>query len=122
MVLFGKKSALGALTLGVERVRLFTILMVELHFSFVFRVSAVGLVLGVGMGTRTRIQSLMSEGSDMRAINSMCNGCAKSMKLLFGALVILLLSMPAFSQGNLGRIMGTVTDQSGGVVAGATVT
>jgi hypothetical protein len=44
------------------------------------------------------------------------------MKLLLGALVVLLLSVPAFSQGNLGRIMGTVTDQSGGVVAGATVT
>ena len=35
---------------------------------------------------------------------------------------VLLLCVPAFSQGNLGRIMGTVTDQSGGVVAGATVT
>jgi hypothetical protein len=42
--------------------------------------------------------------------------------LLGGALVILLLSVPAFSQGNAGRILGTVTDQSGGVVAGATVT
>jgi hypothetical protein len=30
--------------------------------------------------------------------------------------------VPAFSQGNTGRILGTVTDQSGGVVAGATVT
>jgi hypothetical protein len=35
---------------------------------------------------------------------------------------MLLLSLPAFSQGNFGRIMGTVTDQSGGVVSGATVT
>jgi len=46
----------------------------------------------------------------------------KAIQLLGGALVILLLSVPAFSQGNLGRIMGTVTDTSGGVVAGATVT
>ncbi len=45
----------------------------------------------------------------------------KAIQLLGGALVILLLSVPAFSQGNLGRIMGTVTDTSGGVVAGATV-
>lgn len=29
---------------------------------------------------------------------------------------------PAFSQGNAGRILGTVTDQTGGVMAGATVT
>jgi uncharacterized surface anchored protein len=41
--------------------------------------------------------------------------------LLGGALAILLLCTPAFSQGNTGRILGTVTDQTGGVVAGATV-
>src|ERR1700732_1598215 len=46
----------------------------------------------------------------------------KAVQLLGGALVILLLSVPAFSQGNTGRILGTVSDQSGGVVAGATVT
>ena len=34
---------------------------------------------------------------------------------------MLLLCLPAFSQGSFGRILGTVTDQSGGVVAGATV-
>ena len=43
-------------------------------------------------------------------------------RLLAVTLGILLLSVPAFSQGNTGRIMGTVSDQSGGVVAGATVT
>ncbi|HLJ24550.1 MAG TPA: carboxypeptidase regulatory-like domain-containing protein [Candidatus Acidoferrales bacterium] len=42
-------------------------------------------------------------------------------KLLAVTLGVLLLCVPAFSQGNAGRIMGTVTDQSGGVVAGATV-
>lgn len=31
-------------------------------------------------------------------------------------------SLPAFSQGSFGRILGTMTDQSGGVVSGATVT
>ncbi len=36
--------------------------------------------------------------------------------------VILLASLPAFSQANLGRILGTVTDQTGGAMAGATVT
>ncbi len=35
---------------------------------------------------------------------------------------VLLLCLPTFSQGNFGRILGTVTDQSGGVLAGATVT
>jgi len=33
----------------------------------------------------------------------------------------LLFSLPAFPQGNTGRILGTVTDQSGGYVAGAPV-
>jgi len=42
----------------------------------------------------------------------------KFLAITFG---VLLLSLPAFSQGNAGRILGTVTDQSGGVVAGATV-
>ena len=35
---------------------------------------------------------------------------------------VLLVSVPLFSQGNLGRITGTIADQSGGVIAGATVT
>jgi hypothetical protein len=35
---------------------------------------------------------------------------------------VLLLSLPLFSQGSNGRILGSVTDQSGGVLAGATVT
>src|SRR5579863_1764687 len=33
-----------------------------------------------------------------------------------------LLCLPAFSQGSFGRILGGITDQSGGVVSGATVT
>src|ERR1700681_2450955 len=52
----------------------------------------------------------------------MSTGWGKAIQLLGGALVILLLSVSAFSQGNAGRILGTVSDQSGGVVAGATVT
>src|SRR6202047_2188493 len=46
----------------------------------------------------------------------------KAVQILAGAMGMLLLSLPAFSQGSFGRILGTVTDQSGGVVAGATVT
>jgi len=42
---------------------------------------------------------------------------------LFGLCLALLLACPAlFSQGSTGRILGGVTDQSGGNVAGATVT
>src|SRR5438445_7604286 len=42
--------------------------------------------------------------------------------LLLPPLFVLLFSVPLFSQGNLGRILGTVIDQSGGVISGATVT
>jgi carboxypeptidase family protein len=45
-----------------------------------------------------------------------------AVQLLGGIFAILLLCLPAFSQGSYGRILGTVTDQSGGVVTGATVT
>src|SRR5690348_124838 len=40
--------------------------------------------------------------------------------LLFG--LCFLLSGPLFAQVNTGRILGTVTDQTGGVIAGAMVT
>src|SRR5438309_5242134 len=46
----------------------------------------------------------------------------KSVCVLGAALGVLLFSVPLFSQGNNGRILGTVTDQTGGVISGATVT
>jgi hypothetical protein len=49
-------------------------------------------------------------------------GFRRALQLLGGMMGMLLLCLPLFSQGNLGRITGTVTDQSGGVVSGATVT
>jgi len=42
---------------------------------------------------------------------------------LMGAMFdVFLICLPAWPQGNAGRILGTLTDQSGGVMAGATVT
>jgi len=38
------------------------------------------------------------------------------------ASLAVLVSLPAFPQGNAGRILGAITDQSGGAVTGATVT
>jgi hypothetical protein len=38
------------------------------------------------------------------------------------SLAVFLVCVPLFSQGNQGRITGTITDQSGAVIAGATVT
>ena len=42
--------------------------------------------------------------------------------LLILGCVCLLAGLPLFSQVNTGRILGTVTDQTGGVIAGAMVT
>ncbi len=46
----------------------------------------------------------------------------RALQLLGGMMGLLLFCLPLFSQGNSGRILGTVMDQSGGVVSGATVT
>ena len=45
-----------------------------------------------------------------------------ALQVLGTSLAILLISFSAFSQGNAGRILGGVTDQSGGAMAGAVVT
>lgn len=43
-------------------------------------------------------------------------------RLLTVALVVLLACVSAFSQANLGRILGSITDQTGGAMSGVTVT
>jgi hypothetical protein len=45
-----------------------------------------------------------------------------TIRLLGASLGIFLLSLPLFAQGNAGRILGSVTDQTGAAVVGATVT
>src|ERR1700732_1962322 len=47
---------------------------------------------------------------------------ARAMHAMCLSIGMFLVCVPLFSQGNQGRITGTVTDKSGGVVAGATVT
>src|SRR5216684_6474705 len=47
---------------------------------------------------------------------------ARTTKYVLGTILgVLLFSLSLFAQGNFGRILGTVTDQTGGVLAGATV-
>ena len=43
-------------------------------------------------------------------------------RILSATIGLFLICIPVFSQGNAGRILGTLTDQSGGVLVGATVT
>ena len=47
---------------------------------------------------------------------------SRAIQALCLSIGMFLVCVPLFSQGNQGRITGTVTDKSGGVVAGATVT
>src|SRR5712671_5646230 len=48
---------------------------------------------------------------------------ARTMTLVLGAILgLLLFSLALFAQGSSGRILGTVTDQTGAVLPGATVT
>jgi hypothetical protein len=57
------------------------------------------------------------------SINKTWGICLRKVLQALGSLMgILLLCLPAFSQGSSGRILGTVSDQSGGVVSGANVT
>jgi hypothetical protein len=63
----------------------------------------------------------------MKSVISGCKGgwgarTRGAVRLLGGIFAVLLLCLPAFSQGSFGRILGTVSDQSGGVISGATVT
>src|ERR1700680_4859087 len=51
-----------------------------------------------------------------------CRSTKRVAVVLSATLGVLLICVPLFSQGNFGTILGTITDQSGGVVAGATVT
>jgi carboxypeptidase family protein len=53
---------------------------------------------------------------------SICTTTRKAAVVFAAALGVLLFSVPIFSQGNFGTILGTITDQTGGVVAGARVT
>jgi hypothetical protein len=63
------------------------------------------------------MSSLPSEGKRFCGVR-----LRKALQLLAGTMGVLLLCLPLFSQGSSGRILGTVTDQSGGVISGATVT
>jgi hypothetical protein len=49
-------------------------------------------------------------------------GAARAMQVLCLSLGVFLVCAPLFSQVNQARLLGTVSDQSGGVIAGAAVT
>ena len=53
---------------------------------------------------------------------SVCASVRRGAQLLLPALGVFLICFPLFSQGNAGRILGSITDQSGGALAGAAIT
>src|SRR5216684_6246075 len=60
-----------------------------------------------------------------RRVITYVGGCVflkKMIRVVAGLCLALLLGLPLFSQVNTGRILGSVTDQTGGVIAGAMVT
>ena len=65
------------------------------------------------------MQFLLVEEDDMKIFGP---GVRTWSSMLGAMTVALLFCSPAFSQLNLGRIFGAVTDQSGGAIVGATVT
>src|ERR1700682_3719407 len=78
------------------------------------------------MGPNSRL-TIWTGGPEMIPLHSTDNSSRgvrirKVLQILGGVMGVLLLCLPLCSQGNFGRIMGTVTDQSGGTVSGATVT
>ena len=58
----------------------------------------------------------MHGGAAMRPVTG------QLLQILATFIVLSSLSLPAFSQANTGRILGSITDQTGGLIAGATVT
>ena len=57
-----------------------------------------------------------------RTKKSLPGNPGNGIRMLLVSIGALLFSLPVFSQANLGRILGAVTDQTGGVIAGAMVT
>ncbi len=56
----------------------------------------------------------------MRTVR-VCSGVSKTAQIGFLGILILLAGVSVYPQGSAGRILGTVTDQSGGAIANATV-
>ena len=69
------------------------------------------------------VEGLMSINAVKSVVKSAVRrSIGKTLLGLTVAMCVLLLCLPAFSQGSNGRILGAVTDANGGAVAGATVT
>src|SRR6266852_2374420 len=75
----------------------------------------------VGHLLRVVIVSILKRGGVMNSGLKMARA-GNAMHVLGATVGVLLFSLSLFSQGSVGRILGIVTDQTGGVISAATVT
>jgi hypothetical protein len=73
-------------------------------------------------GVNRRGSGMVLENSFKFVGKTAARNFRKALQVLGGTVLVLLLSLPAYSQGSAGRILGTITDSNGGAIAGATVT
>jgi carboxypeptidase family protein len=71
--------------------------------------------------------TILFGGAEMNSVQVMSSKslrakAARAMQALCLCIGVFLVCVPLFSQGSQGRILGTITDQTGGVVSNATVT
>src|SRR3977135_3408015 len=71
--------------------------------------------------------TILFGGAEMNSVQVMSSKllrakAARAMQTLCLCIGVFLVCVPLFSQGSQGRILGTITDQTGGVVSNATVT
>src|SRR5579872_5100323 len=79
--------------------------------------------IGSGVGLEVQISTFFHGGSRMRCLWGHLSLLGRGTRgFLIGVFALLISATMAFSQGNTGRILGTVTDQTGGAVVGAAVT
>jgi hypothetical protein len=81
-----------------------------------------GTQVSFGVNPGEKGCELMKRSESLVQIAMRSNIGRKALRALGATIAVLLLCVPAFSQGSSGRIVGTITDANGGAITGATVT
>src|SRR6266853_236934 len=81
-----------------------------------------GTYASQGVNLRKKGCELMNQSESFVQVVTRSKIGIKALRLLGATFAMLLLCVPAFSQGSSGRIVGTITDANGGAITGATVT
>src|SRR5882762_11902081 len=81
-----------------------------------------GTFAGLGGNLRKKGCEHMKRSESFVQVVMRSNIVRNVLPVLGATFAVLLLCVPAFSQGSSGRIVGTITDANGGAITGATVT